>query len=92
MKLLSILLFVGIILHQISLPKVNSLLLIELGLLALFYFVGGKMFKEWRRKQEVKSYLKGISKKYLSKTEPKTWRGRTNTEVQIEKETYWDKI
>lgn len=92
MKLLSILLFVGIILHQISLPAINSILFIELTGLAIFWFVVRPWINEIRRTQERRGYLKGVEKRYLSKS-GKDWRdSRSSVEVQMNKETYWDRI
>lgn len=92
MKLLTLILLGAIILHQTYLPVLNSILLLELGLLALFYFVGGAWIKEYRRKKETRSYLRGVTKRYMSKTEDKMWRSRSTTEVQVTKEDFFDRI
>lgn len=77
MRTLTILLIAAIIGHQIVLSRINSILLFELSLLALFWLVARPMYKEYMRRKEVSSHLKGITKGYKSKSEPKTWRGKT---------------
>lgn len=92
MKLLSILLFVGIILHQVALPSINSILFIELTGLAIFWFVVRPWINEIRRTQERRGYLKGVEKRYLSKS-GKDWRdSRSSVEVQVDKSDLFDRL
>lgn len=92
MKLLTLILLGVIVLHQTYLPVLNSLLWIELGLLALFYFVGGKYFKEYRLSQQRKKALKEW-KGYTTPKEVKTWREySSNTEVKVTREDLFDRL
>lgn len=90
MKITSIILLGLIAFHQTQLPVLNSLLLLELGLLALFYFVGGRYIKEYFRSIRRKKHLKNAGRYYKSKSEPKTWRSATQTEVH--KNTFIDML
>ena len=92
MKLLSILLLIAIIIHQSIRPVLDSSLLVELTGLVLFYFVGGRMFREYLRSTERRKYLRGVEKRHLSKS-GKDWRdSRSSVEVQVEKTDYFDRL
>lgn len=92
MRYLTILLLALIGIHQYYLPKINSILFIEVLGLVIFWFLGKPIYKEYFRSQERKKYLKGVQKRYLSKNETKDWRGRTETEVHVTKEDLFDTL
>lgn len=85
MKTTALILLIGIITHQSYRPALDGTLIVELGLLALFYFVGGRYIKEYFRSIRRKKHLKNAGRYYKSKSEPKTWRSATQTEVHVNK-------
>ena len=92
MKITTILLLIAILTHQIILPAVNSILLMELFLLGLFIVVVAPKYKEYKRKRQLRKHLFQIRSSYKSKSEPKTWRGRTQTEVTVNRKDFIDSL
>jgi hypothetical protein len=92
MKLLALLLIGAITAHQIALPRINSILFVELLGLVIFWFKVRPWVKDLTRSMERRKHLKEIEKRYISKAESKLWRGRSTVEIQITKEDLFDKL
>jgi hypothetical protein len=92
MKLLALLLIGAITAHQIALPRINSILFVELLGLVIFWFKVRPWVKDWTRSMERKKHLKEVEKRHLTKS-GKDWRdNRSTVEVQITKEDYFDRL
>ena len=83
MKLLTVLGAIAIVLHQIFLEKITSLLFIEIVSLAVFYWLGTKLAKEYNRERERRShYFDRFNDRYIRPKENKSWRDyRSKTEI-----------
>lgn len=74
MKFLTLLGLGGIIIHQYHLPYINSILLMELMGLYLFYYFGRKIVKYYHRNKEMKKRFRDYSKPYISQSSRKPLR------------------
>ncbi len=92
MKTFTLLLILAIIGHQIYLPKINSILFIDVSILLLWLFWGRQLCKELIHRRKAKNHLRNVDVTHKSKTDSKHWRKQASTQVVINKETYFDKI
>lgn len=93
MRLTTILLSILVVIHQMILPKINSILLMEIMIILLFYFVGGPIIKQYMRDKKRERIWRESRCNHNMIKETKSWR-KYNSDINIvsSKTDYFDHL